>query len=491
MLAKHGIWSEPITGLILAAAAAAAVGLGSGLVLLRTHGLTLLMLTLCTMTLLEEAANLGHDYTGRLRRPRQPAHQAVAGDIRVQPALSEDAVPLRLAVLFLCFASRAPWSTHRSGRAYGASARTCCACTRWGRRCAAGSSPATAIAAAIAGVAGGIWAQANAYVNLGTLGLDRAATVLIILVLGGPGRLYGAFVGAVAYMVLAHFLAKVYPTAWQLGLGLPAHGHRARCAQRPARPRRGRPARHRPRGPPFLAAGRDGDDGAPASPRRGLENAPCSRPAICAETSAPSPWPATSTFGSRRGPPRADRPQRSRQDHLHQSAHRGSPAHLRRGAAEGPADVTGPPRPSGSSSASPGRSRSTGFSARLSVLENVCIAVAERRGGGPLDVPPGRALPRRRGRVDASAGDVEAGRRRRAADRGTALWPTTSGRACHRARLEARGAATGRARGRGPERREPYHPRRHRSPAPPHRRAHHRPRHGPRLPVRASRSRCW
>jgi branched-chain amino acid transport system permease protein len=76
------------------------------------------------------------------------------------------------------------------------------------------------LSAAIAGVAGGIWAQANAYVNLGTLGLDRAATVLIILVLGGAGRLYGAFVGAVAYMVLAHFLAKIYPTAWQLGLGL-------------------------------------------------------------------------------------------------------------------------------------------------------------------------------------------------------------------------------------------------------------------------------
>jgi len=44
--------------------------------------------------------------------------------------------------------------------------------------------------------------------------------VLIILVLGGYGRLYGAFIGAVAYMVLAHFLSKVYPTAWQLGLGL-------------------------------------------------------------------------------------------------------------------------------------------------------------------------------------------------------------------------------------------------------------------------------
>src|SRR5262249_55091573 len=76
------------------------------------------------------------------------------------------------------------------------------------------------ISAAIAGVAGALWAQSNQYVNLSTLSLDRASTVLIILVLGGYGRLYGAFVGAVAYMTLSHVLSKIYPTAWQLGLGL-------------------------------------------------------------------------------------------------------------------------------------------------------------------------------------------------------------------------------------------------------------------------------
>ena len=58
MLAHHGIWNEPISGLVLAAGVAALIGLASGLILLRTTGLTLLMLTLCTMALLEEAA--GH-----------------------------------------------------------------------------------------------------------------------------------------------------------------------------------------------------------------------------------------------------------------------------------------------------------------------------------------------------------------------------------------------------------------------------------------------
>jgi branched-chain amino acid transport system permease protein len=76
------------------------------------------------------------------------------------------------------------------------------------------------VSAAIAGVAGGLFTQANAFVNLSTLGLDRAAGILIVLILGGYGRLYGAFVGAIAYMVLERTLANAYPTAWQLGIGL-------------------------------------------------------------------------------------------------------------------------------------------------------------------------------------------------------------------------------------------------------------------------------
>ena len=64
MLAQHAGWNEPLSGLLAAALVAAAIGLASGFVLLRTHGLTLLMLTLCTMTLLEQAANMGAHWTG-------------------------------------------------------------------------------------------------------------------------------------------------------------------------------------------------------------------------------------------------------------------------------------------------------------------------------------------------------------------------------------------------------------------------------------------
>jgi len=220
MLAHHGIWNEPISALFAGAVVAAVIGLLSGLVLLRTTGLTLLMLTLCIMALLEEAANLGHDWTGGFDGLTGITIPPVFGLFEFNPLFPKVQYLYVLCVLLICFIFvrtliYSPYGQSLTGirentlrmHAVGAPVnRRLIICYT--------------ISAAIAGIAGGLWAQANAYVNLSTLGLDRAATVLIILVLGGYGRLYGSFVGAVAYMVLAHFLSKIYPTAWQLGLGL-------------------------------------------------------------------------------------------------------------------------------------------------------------------------------------------------------------------------------------------------------------------------------
>ena len=220
ILAKHGLWNEPITSLVLAALVAGAVGFGSGLVLLRTRGLTLLMLTLCTMALLEEAANLGHEYTGGFDGLDSLAIPPLFGVFGFNPLYPTTQYLYVLAVLFLCFAFVRTLVYSPFGQSLTGIRENTLRMHAVGSPVPARLVTCYTLSAAIAGIAGGIWAQANAYVNLGTLGLDRAATVLIILVLGGHGRLYGAFVGAVAYMALSHFLAKVYPTAWQLGLGL-------------------------------------------------------------------------------------------------------------------------------------------------------------------------------------------------------------------------------------------------------------------------------
>ena len=220
MLSFHQIWTEPITGLVAAAAVAAAIGLASGLVLLRTTGLTLLMLTLCTMALLEEAANLGQHWTGGFDGLPSITIPPLFGLFEFNPLYPRTQYLYVLGVLFVCFVFVRTLVYSPFGHSLTGIRENTLRMHAVGAPVRARLIACYTISAAIAGIAGGLWAQANAYVNLSTLGLDRAATVLIILVLGGYGRLYGAFIGAVAYMVLAHFLSKIYPTAWQLGLGL-------------------------------------------------------------------------------------------------------------------------------------------------------------------------------------------------------------------------------------------------------------------------------
>ena len=76
------------------------------------------------------------------------------------------------------------------------------------------------ISAAIAGVAGALFTQTNQHVTLGVFDFDNSAGVMVMLILGGAGRLYGAFVGATIYMVLQDYLSKVSPQYWQFAVGL-------------------------------------------------------------------------------------------------------------------------------------------------------------------------------------------------------------------------------------------------------------------------------
>jgi branched-chain amino acid transport system permease protein len=76
------------------------------------------------------------------------------------------------------------------------------------------------ISAIMAGVAGALFAQSNSSVTVDVLELSRSGTVLVILILGGLGRLYGAFVGGAVYMILEDELARLSPEFWEFGVGL-------------------------------------------------------------------------------------------------------------------------------------------------------------------------------------------------------------------------------------------------------------------------------
>ena len=220
MLAMHLGWSEPLSGLAAAAFVAGAIGLASGLVLLRTHGLALLMLTLCTMALLEQAANMGAHWTGGFDGMPGLAFGRILGLFGFDVLYYRSQYLYALALLFLCFLVVRTLIYSSFGQSLTGIRENLLRMHAVGAPVRARQVIAYTVSAALAGIAGALFTQANGYVNLAVLGLERSAGVLIILILGGYGRLYGAFVGAVAYMVLEDLLAKAYPTAWQLGLGV-------------------------------------------------------------------------------------------------------------------------------------------------------------------------------------------------------------------------------------------------------------------------------
>ena len=76
------------------------------------------------------------------------------------------------------------------------------------------------IAAAIAGIAGALLAQTTQFVALDVLAFQRSAELLIMLVLGGAGVLYGAIIGAAVFMVAQDWLSGINPVYWQFWLGL-------------------------------------------------------------------------------------------------------------------------------------------------------------------------------------------------------------------------------------------------------------------------------
>jgi branched-chain amino acid transport system permease protein len=76
------------------------------------------------------------------------------------------------------------------------------------------------MAAAIAGIAGALLTQTTSTVSLGVLDFQRSADVLVMLVLGGAGMLYGGLIGAIIFMVARDQFSGINPQYWYFWIGL-------------------------------------------------------------------------------------------------------------------------------------------------------------------------------------------------------------------------------------------------------------------------------
>ena len=219
LISLYGGWNEPISLLGAAAIAGGICGFLSGWVLLRTHGLTLLMLTLSFAALLEELCNQFIEFTGGFDG-KNLTFTPVLGKFEFNPLYSNTQYLYTLAILFLVFVAMRCIVYSPFGQSLTGIRENILRMPAVGTPVRWRLVIAYSFSAAIAGIAGALQAQTQLFVNQTFFSLDRSAKVIIILILAGYGRLYGAFIGAIAYLALEHFLSKIYPTQWQLGLGL-------------------------------------------------------------------------------------------------------------------------------------------------------------------------------------------------------------------------------------------------------------------------------
>jgi branched-chain amino acid transport system permease protein len=217
LLAKH-YWSEPLTGLAAAALLSGLVGYATSHIVVRFRHLALIMLTLGLGLLLHEAANSASALTGGadgLQGFRVPSVLGFRFDL-----YGKTAYAYALAVLFLCFLIARRIIHSPFGLALRGIRENATRMPAIGAPSRAHLRKVYTIAAVMAGIAGAVLTHTTSTVSLEVLSFGRSADVLVILILGGAGRLYGGIVGAIIYMVARDQFSGLNPQYWYFWIGL-------------------------------------------------------------------------------------------------------------------------------------------------------------------------------------------------------------------------------------------------------------------------------
>lgn len=217
MMAQHG-WGDPLLGLAVAALVAGGLGLATSFLVLRGADLTRLMVTLGVAMMLFEAANKLSWLTGGLDGLQGIELTPILGQFSFD-FMGKTAYWYSLALLFVLF-----WLARRLVNSpYGLSLK--------GIKLNVGRMPALGasvnrrligiytLSAAYAGIAGGLLCQTTQFVSVDVFSFSRSAEILLILVLGGSGCLYGAVLGTMVFMTVHHFLSDLNPQYWQFWMG--------------------------------------------------------------------------------------------------------------------------------------------------------------------------------------------------------------------------------------------------------------------------------
>lgn len=218
LFAKH-YFAEPVTGLLVAGVATGVLGFATSFLVLRGSDLTRLMTTFGVAMLLAELVNQAVWLTG--------GADGLNG-VMIGPILGLFQFDLRgrtgyiytLVVLMVLFYLARRIVNSPFGLSLKAVKRNPMRASMLGISYSRRIVVIYTISAVYAGMAGAILTHTTSFVSPDVLAFHRSADVLLVLVIGGVGYLYGGIIGAVIFIVLRDWLSVITPQYWMFWIGL-------------------------------------------------------------------------------------------------------------------------------------------------------------------------------------------------------------------------------------------------------------------------------
>jgi len=219
LLAVHGIVKEPVLALLVAGLAATVLGFVTSFLVIRGSELSQLMVTLGIALLLRELANKFSNITGGFDGLQGIVIDPILGLFSFD-IFGKVGFIYCLAVLFVLFLL----ARVIVNSPFGLSLR---AIRNNPLRAAAIGIPVNrrliaiyTLSAFYAGIAGALFTQTTALASLDVFSFERSADLLLVVVIGGAGYLYGGLIGAVVFRILQDVFSSWTPQFWQFWIGL-------------------------------------------------------------------------------------------------------------------------------------------------------------------------------------------------------------------------------------------------------------------------------
>jgi branched-chain amino acid transport system permease protein len=219
LLAKHQLVTEPALALVIAGVASAALGFLTSFLVLRGSDLTRIMVTIGIALVLRELGNRYDGLTGGTDGLQGIVIEPLFGRFRFD-IFGHTAYAYSLAVLFVLFLLARRIVNSPFGLSLRAVKGNPLRASAIGVSVDGRLVAIYTLAAGYAGVAGALLTQTTQFASLDMFSFERSADVLLMLILGGPGYLYGGVIGALIFKLMQDWLASLTPQYWQFWIGL-------------------------------------------------------------------------------------------------------------------------------------------------------------------------------------------------------------------------------------------------------------------------------